>query len=355
MPVSITAYYGAQLSGVTARVGSHWRLSCDQCMTKSYINDELYFIWSKGDGSQHYFRKPNSSAAYYEDLSGLSLKLTDNGTYTEIEDKGGTVMRFESPQDALDDTGRLLSITDSCGNTNTFQYGDWRLERITDGAGRVTQFTYSGNMLTGILAPGETAPVTLEYYNNMRLNGIVDADGERTSISWTQVAGEFGSDDYVESIGNSGDGRYLEFTYPYAMPHRVERMRIVYPTGEDHYVGNNHAYSYRDMMTVVQDMTVVNGKRMIYQFNDFGNVVSVRDELGYASYSKFSEALLPNHPEQVSKLQRSVINLLPNLDFASGWTTTKGATGDAAARANRRYFETRFSEPKTEQKMEKQA
>ena len=315
MPVSITAYYGAQLSGVTARVGSHWRLSCDQCMTKSYINDELYFIWSKGDGSQHYFRKPNSSAAYYEDLSGLSLKLTDNGTYTEIEDKGGTVMRFESPQDALDDTGRLLSITDSCGNTNTFQYGDWRLESITDGAGRVTQFTYSGNMLTGILAPGETAPVTLEYYNNMRLNGIVDADGERTSISWTQVAGEFGSDDYVESIGNSGDGRYLEFTYPYAMPHRVERMRIVYPTGEDLYVGNSHAYAYRDMMTVVQDMTVVNGKRMIYQFNDFGNVVSVRDELGYASYSKFSEALLPNHPEQVSKLQRSVINLLPNHDF----------------------------------------
>lgn len=344
MPVSITAYYGAQLFGVTARVGSHWRLSCDQCMTKSYINDELYFIWSKGDGSQHYFRKPNSSAAYYEDLSGLSLKLTDNGTYTEIEDKGGTVMRFESPQDALDDTGRLLSITDSCGNTNTFQYGDWRLERITDGAGRVTQFTYSGNMLTGILAPGETAPVTLEYYNNMRLNGIVDADGERTSISWTQVAGEFGSDDYVESIGNSGDGRYLEFTYPYAMPHRVERMRIVYPTGEDLYVGNNHAYSYRDMMTVVQDMTVVNGKRMIYQFNDFGNVVSVRDELGYASYSKFSEALLPNHPEQVSKLQRSVINLLPNHDFELDgyWNTAlNDGEGSFAYVTDQKYLGTR--------------
>ena len=31
--------------------------------------------------------------------------------------------------------------------------------------------------------------------------------------------------------------------------------------------------------------------------------------------AKFSEALLPNHPEQVSKLQRSVINLLPNHDF----------------------------------------
>ncbi len=159
-------------------------------MTKSYINDELYFIWSRVTEISSISKKPSSSAAYYEDLSGLSLKLTDNGTYTEIEDKGGTVMRFESPQDALDDTGRLLSITDSCGNTNTFQYGDWRLERLTAGAGRVTQFIYSCNMLTVILAPGETGPVTLEYYNNMRPNGIVDADGERTSISWTQVAGE---------------------------------------------------------------------------------------------------------------------------------------------------------------------
>ncbi len=316
MPVSITAYYGAQLSGVTARVGSHWRLSCDQCMTKSYINDELYFIWSKGDGSQHYFRKPNSSAAYYEDLSGLSLKLTDNGTYTEIEDKGGTVMRFESPQDALDDTGRLLSITDSCGNTNTFQYGDWRLESITDGAGRVTQFTYSGNMLTGILAPGESAPVTMQYSNNL-LSLFMDADGETASYTYRDETDANGIiRHYLFSMNDKYWHEYIINRTSYD-PKRVTSVREDYydeDSGELTY-GMFHTYSYRDMMTVVQDMTVVNGKRMIYQFNDFGNVVSVRDELGYASYSKFSEALLPNHPEQVSKLQRSVINLLPNHDF----------------------------------------
>ncbi|MFQ9447043.1 MAG: hypothetical protein ACLR4A_06530 [Christensenellales bacterium] len=81
--------------------------------------------------------------------------------------------------------------------------------------------------------------MTLEYYNNRQLNGIVDADGERTDISWTQVAGEYGLDNYVVSIGNSTDGRYLEFTYPYAMPHRVARMQIVYPAGEDLYIGNS--------------------------------------------------------------------------------------------------------------------
>lgn len=316
MPVSITAYYGAQLSGVTARVGSHWRLSCDQCMNKSYINDELYFIWSKGDGDQQYFKKPNSSAAYYEDLSGLSLKLTDNGTYTEIEDKGGTVMRFESPQDALDDTGRLLSITDSCGNTNTFQYGDWRLESITDGAGRVTQFTYSGNMLTGILAPGESAPVTMQYSNNL-LSLFMDADGETASYTYRDETDANGIiRHYLFSMNDKYWHEYIINRTSYD-PKRVTSVREDYydeDSGELTY-GMFHTYSYRDMMTVVQDMTVVNGKRMIYQFNDFGNVVSVRDELGYASYSKFSEALLPNHPEQVSKLQRSVINLLPNHDF----------------------------------------
>ena len=316
MPVSITAYYGVQLYGVTANMRAGWRLSCDQCMTKSYINDELYFIWSKGDGSQHYFRKPNSSAAYYEDLSGLSLKLTDNGTYTEIEDKGGTVMRFESPQDALDDTGRLLSITDSCGNTNTFQYGDWRLESITDGAGRVTQFTYSGNMLTGILAPGESAPVTMQYSNNL-LSLFMDADGETASYTYRDETDANGIiRHYLFSMNDKYWHEYIINRTSYD-PKRVTSVREDYydeDSGELTY-GMFHTYSYRDMMTVVQDMTVVNGKRMIYQFNDFGNVVSVRDELGYASYSKFSEALLPNHPEQVSKLQRSVINLLPNHDF----------------------------------------
>ena len=345
MPVSITAYYGVQLYGVTANMRAGWRLSCDQCMTKSYINDELYFIWSKGDGSQHYFRKPNSSAAYYEDLSGLSLKLTDNGTYTEIEDKGGTVMRFESPQDALDDTGRLLSITDSCGNTNTFQYGDWRLESITDGAGRVTQFTYSGNMLTGILAPGESAPVTMQYSNNL-LSLFMDADGETASYTYRDETDANGIiRHYLFSMNDKYWHEYIINRTSYD-PKRVTSVREDYydeDSGELTY-GMFHTYSYRDMMTVVQDMTVVNGKRMIYQFNDFGNVVSVRDELGYASYSKFSEALLPNHPEQVSKLQRSVINLLPNHDFELDgyWNTAlNDGEGSFAYVTDQKYLGTR--------------
>ncbi|HIU14971.1 MAG TPA: DNRLRE domain-containing protein, partial [Candidatus Ventricola intestinavium] len=312
MPVSLTAYYGTGLYGNTASMGSGWRLSCDQGMGKTYINDELHFVWYKGDGSRHYFKKKSSADSHYEDLSGLSLKLTD-GTYTEITDKQGTVMRFESPKDALDDMGRLLSITDSCANTCTFQYTGWNLTGITDGAGRTTTISYSGNKVSALLAPGETTPVTFSYYNN-RLNGITDADGTSTTILWDSRSGQYTTEYYLAGM-NGSDGRCLEFSYPYAAPYRVSRMRMVHPAGEDIETGNSHAYTYGDMLTLVKDLTVANGKRMLYQFNDFGNVVCVRDELGYASYSRFSEDLLPNHPQQVSKLQRSVINLLPNHDF----------------------------------------
>lgn len=238
-------------------------------------------------------------------------------------------MRFESPQDALDDMGRLLSITDSCGNTNTFQYTDWKLTSITDGAGRVTTITYTNNKVSAILAPGETTAVTFSYYSN-RLNAITDADNTSTTILWEAMSGQFATEYYLSAVGAS-DGRYLEFSYPFTAPYRVSRMRIAYPSGESIESGNSHTYTYADMMTLVQDMTVENGKRLYYQFNDFGNVVCVRDELGYASYSKFSEELLPNHPEQVSKLQRSVINLLPNHDFEMDgyWTTVCYYEGQA--------------------------
>ena len=84
------------------------------------------------------------------------------------------------------------------------------------------------------------------------------------------------------------------------------------------------------MMTTVKDYSSDEVKKLMYQFNDNGNVVCVRDELGYASYSKFSEGLLPNHPEQISKLQRSVINLLPNHNFELDgyWTTGTNDGGE---------------------------
>lgn len=340
MPVSITAYYNYNMYACSAYMGAGWRLSCDQSVYKININGELHIVLCTGDGNRIYFKKQDSSSDYYQDLSGLSLKLYDDGNIY-ISNKQGTELIFENPATIGDESGRLLKIRDACGNTTTFQYTDWDLTSIIDGAGRVTTISYTDGKVSSILAPGETAPVTFEYFES-RLNQITDADGVNTYISW-DCAWDNNYVYYVTTIGGS-DGRYLSFDYPFKAPYRIQSMHTVYPDGELLYDGLAHSYDYRDMMTIVHDDTVENGKNLIYQFNDFGNVVCVRDELGYASYSKFSDALLPNHPEQVSKLQRSVINLLPNHDFESDgyWgTVSYGGTGTYAYSTDQKYLGTR--------------
>lgn len=316
MPISLTAYFSYSCYDATSRMGSHWRLSCDQSVYKININDELHFVWCKGDGDRVYFKKPTSSSSHYEDLSGLSLKLTD-GAYTEIEDKQGTVMRFESPVYVGDDSGRILSITDACGNTNTFQYTGWYLSSVTDGAGRTTTFTRDENdFLTEIRAPGETNPIRF-YYSGFDMWMISDPDEGSTEFTYDENG-------MMYEMMDGQTSKFLHFLYESTEPFRIWNMyEIAWPDAE-RFIGNDHGYAYSDMMTTLTDYTSDGSlKHLYYQFNDFGNVVCVRDDLGYASYSKFSDALLPNHPEQVSKLQRSVINLLPNHDFeADGYWNT---------------------------------
>ena len=333
MPVSITAYYGYNNHGAAAYMGDRWRLSCDQSVYKIYINEELHFVWCKGDGNRVYFKMAEDGSDHYEDLSGLSLKLTD-GTYTEIEDKQGTVMRFESPVYVGDDSGRLLRITDACGNTNIFTYTDWDLTSITDGAGRVTTISYNDDgKVSAILAPGETDPVRF-YYSDYLMWMVSDADGYGTEFSYDE-------NDMIYEVLDSETWRLLYFFYEYAEPYRAWNVYEMAWPDADKIMGHDHTYSYADMTTTVTDYSGDAIKSLMYQFNDFGNVVCVRDELGYASYSKYSTALLPNHPEQVSKLQRSVINLLPDHDFETGgyWSTAlNGGTGTFSYATDQKYL-----------------
>ncbi len=315
MPVSITMYYGSNLYSSAGNLGRNWRLNYDQTVITEFINETKYYKYTQGDGTEHYFALESGNT--YKDMSGLSLTMTVNSAEILIESKDGMQWHFEPDPNDWESFSHLLSINDSCGNTITLTYtdtGDHVLQRITDGAGRMTTFTYAGGAITSILAPGETNPVTIEYYDN-QISCITDGDGVRTNLFWESYLNNYGYyDNYLSLIGGA-DGRYLAISYPYTEPRRVASMGILYPDDEALYSGTYRLYEYNDCQTTVIDGTVENGKRLLYQFNDFGNLTCVRDELGYASYSKFSDELMPNHPEQISKLQRSVMNLLPNHSF----------------------------------------
>ena len=96
--------------------------------------------------------------------------------------------------------------------------------------------------------------------------------------------------------------------------------------------GEKLVLEYLDMttkITAVQGYSSDAGKSITYQFNDAGNVVCMYDELGYAQSAKF-ESGIPNTASQTSRLQKVVINLVPNLDFSADWTTAKSGTDTVA-------------------------
>ena len=138
----------------------------------------------------------------------------------------------------------------------------------------------------------------------------------------------------------------LTLTYSYTSnrasgPFRVSRVEI--SNGGVYFGGRK--YVYGDCLTKVIDLVpndngtaLMEGKALVYRFNDYGNVISVNDEFGYACFAKYSDALPANHPEVTSKMQRTVVNLLQNHNFESdsGWsfTNSNSAAGNAIIYSN---------------------
>ena len=79
-------------------------------------------------------------------------------------------------------------------------------------------------------------------------------------------------------------------------------------------------------VTAVEGTASNAGKKMYYQFNDSGNVICVRDELGFAKFTKYASGI-ENKPSEESKLRKAVVNRLRRADFASQWTAvSEGGT-----------------------------
>ena len=94
--------------------------------------------------------------------------------------------------------------------------------------------------------------------------------------------------------------------------------------------GAKQTFDYQHMCTVVtavEDTASDAGKKLYYQFNDSGNVVAMRDELGYGQFTKF-EAGVDNKPSEISKLRKVV-------DQTSCARSTSPASGRAAVRRSR--------------------
>ena len=348
VPISVTHYYNSCLSDSNAAYcGYGWRTTAHQTLHKVSVTGPSstvqYYVWTDGDGTEHYF--PTTGSAPYKDEEGMGLKLTVSGSEALIQDKSNMGMRFPLPTNET--RKNITRLSDACGNAANYSYGtDGKLTKVTDGAGRATQFSYNASgLLEKIQAPdGSWTSFT---YNDQRLTQIRYSD--LTSTQYTSFSYETGSEvgaKYMLTAAQNYDGLKLSMTFEAAgsydaacidnyaaQARRVRSLEVSNGTVK----GAKQIFEYLSMMTrvkAVEGSSDSVGKTITYQFNDAGNMVCMFDELGYAKFSKF-DSTLPNAETESSRMQKAIVNLARGLNFAQTpacWSYVKGNAADSLTR-----------------------
>ena len=334
LPVSVTHYYNScDADKNDFFMGKGWKTSLHQTLHKALLNSAVYYVYTDGDGTQHYFESANSSNTEYKDMSGLSLKLVP-GNPTTITDKGDNVMTFPqitaTPTASAPTTARvqMTKMQDAKGNQITIAATGLKITSVTDGAGRVTAFDYSNNLCSAIRTPWQTASSCTRFtYSGSKLTQVTYEDGKTSSFGYADV----GSFSLLTSAAGP-EGYQAAYTYTAAnvtsgLPHYVSRAMV--NAGSQKV--SDAEYTYGHLLSKVKDN--ISGKSLRYHFNENGNQVSVDDELGYGRYTKYarsgSNANAPiNHATERSRMQRVVTNLLVDGmldDNSSAWV--QGGTG----------------------------
>ena len=351
-PVSVSHYYNSCLSTANAYgCGFGWKTDAHQKVTMLTLNDHNYLIWEDGDGTEHFFDWSGSQP--YKDLEGMGLKMSfsSDGTKIFIFDKMNNGMRFNVVQAGL---AWLEATTDAAGNVSTYYYVSGyelagRLDRITDAVGRTTQFSYNaGGLLSSIRIPaaedGAYREVFYTYDSSSRLTGVRYSDlggtNPHTTYSYEGttklLTGARNYDGVQVRIGYEPVSLYGNAATDDAR--RVLSVESVATNAGGAVVksGAKQLFRYGAMtteVTAVENTSSDAGKKLYYQFNDSGNVICVRDDLGFAKFTKFLSGI-ENKPSEESKLRKAIVNRLRRPDFSAEWTSSVYGGTAAADSAN---------------------
>ena len=338
MPVSITHYYNSCNSDVDEfGLGYGWRTSVHQTLHKEYINEEVVYVYTDGDGTEHWFEVDEDDSTQYVDMSGLNLTLTvgDDGKIT-ITSKGDGRMVFpaitDTPTADAPTTDKVLieTIHDAINSkivVTARTDNKLFVDNVMDGAERTTTFVYTtqtdGSLkCTAIKTPWQTdAACTRFAYTDGCLTTITHEDNRVSTYHYTTRNGYELLDQAQGADGLAVRYEYSNTGATYGLPHCITYAE----TGEVAILSTDATernaalfaakvtYDYGNHLTLVTDN--ISGKTLRYHFNDNGNQISIDDGLGYAVYTEYDQsddnANTPiNHATTRSRMQRTVKNLL---------------------------------------------
>ena len=322
MPVSLKHVYNSNNRKENLGYGLGFRLNYHQTLKKVTIAGTDYYQHVDGDGTVHYFYY-DSSKKTWKDEFGLEFTLTVNSGTAEpyvIRDKEDNLLVFDS-------NGYLIKVRDKNSNTLAITYSNSRIAKITDGAGRVTSFTYlkdangTATDLSQITMPsGQT--IAFAYTSHM-LTSVTDMDGTVTKYT-------FASNGNLSSVVNA-DGYQLKYGYYGTAPYRVKS--IAEYGGAT--AGNTLTLTYGYNSTKFTDSK---GRSEIYRFDNSCNLLHIHDGFGHAASGKYTkDGKHVNRLENATKLQSNIVQLLKDPIIQAktiGWTPKVYAEGTGTTSVN---------------------
>ena len=346
--------------------GYGWKLDVQQRLSKipeSSDPDSLYqrlgerykYIYTDKDGTEHYLYENDDGKIVDEDGLGLTFKARGEGElYDRLVMEDGSSMQFEvdggwvrdyTPADEHSVRGGYLYkygvyylgvVEDGAKKQLQLDLNEsYYLTTITDIAGRITRYSYTGNLLTQITYPD--GGYTKFTYQAKTIAGT-------TYNLLTRVEDENGT---AVEYGYDAKGRVVSVTEwakysPSADSWRGQKMTISYPdyntteyrtSGKDDVYGNDD-----DILTT-------------YVFDNWGRTISTyskradnKEEYGGSQYSYTAGSGAEvknsaiNRVEQASSGGKMSTNLLKN--HSAEWTNSywSNRTWDANAAAHNTFF-----------------
>ena len=323
LPIALSHVYNTNDRTENIGYGFGWRLNYAQSLEKVSLphrtGTSTYYQWIDGDGTRHYY-KYSSANTYVNELDKDST-LTISGTTVTIEDKGGNKLTFACNSGAK--KGRLTTIEDANGNRTLITYAtstitDLRISSIQeqlDGqpAGQALLLTYTDDLLSSVTAP-DGLDVTYSYTSS-DLCGISYTDGKTCTFTYSAHC--------MTQVKNI-DLYNLNYTYNAVAPYKV----MTVTEKADTVAGQNLTFKYGWNCTSIWDTQL---RKTVYQFNNGGQAVSVRDGDGRAVYAAYNTAeQTVTQLSAVSKLQSTIFNLLYNHGFERTTYWTRSNTTNAA-------------------------
>ncbi len=312
MPVTIQHVYNGYMAGkkftdMEPYLGHGWRLNIEQTIRSSSLyglkgsaQTNYPYVYTDGDGTEHYFQYDTDKKLVDEDGLGFELVKTSSG-YT-VTDKVDNVMTFNT-------TGNLISIADANKNKMTITYSGNQITKVTDGGGNVITLTEydNGSNYVDIMTDPSGRVTDFFFDDKGKLIKVLYPDG--TSSSYV-----YDSDEALIKATSAG-GQSVSFGYTSSS--KAKRISSVTESGSNGAAGQKMTIDYSKYNTSVFRTSGQNDQYgddddsfITYQFDNTGKTIAVKEDtadnkaLGASKYSYTANS--SSKPKSNNKLQTAI-------------------------------------------------